>query len=57
MCEKVTDKKAPTIIGDRREGDPAILYAKADLAKEVLGWEPTIKFNDGVKKVVAWYQR
>ncbi|MDN7242490.1 UDP-glucose 4-epimerase GalE [Planococcus sp. N028] len=37
----VTGKEIPTQIGPRRAGDPSILIASSDKAKEVLGWNPT----------------
>jgi len=43
--------------GPARPGEQITSSLDYSRAKEVLGWEPTIKFNDGVKKVVAWYQR
>ena len=38
--EKVIGKKLNYNYAPRREGDPAILTAKADLAYKILGWEP-----------------
>ncbi|WP_099159531.1 UDP-glucose 4-epimerase GalE [Virgibacillus ndiopensis] len=37
----VTDKEIPAKIGQRRAGDPGILIASSDKAKNVLGWKPT----------------
>ncbi|WKA54724.1 UDP-glucose 4-epimerase GalE [Planococcus shixiaomingii] len=37
----VTGKEIPAQIGPRRAGDPSILIASSDKAKEVLGWNPT----------------
>lgn len=42
--ENVTGLKVPTIIGERRAGDPPSLYADSTKAREELGWE--IKFPD-----------
>ncbi|MDQ5951818.1 MAG: UDP-glucose 4-epimerase [Patescibacteria group bacterium] len=42
--------------GPERPGEQvtsALSYAKA---QEVLGWEPSVVFEDGVKKVVEWYK-
>lgn len=39
-AEKFLGRKLPVEYGERRPGDPAVLYAKADKAKELLGWEP-----------------
>lgn len=38
-AEKVTGQKVPVAYGDRRPGDPSILYASVGKAKSVLGWE------------------
>ena len=38
--EKVTGKKVPVIYGERREGDPAKLYANNEKAKSILNWAP-----------------
>lgn len=43
-ARKITGKPIPAEEAPRRPGDPASLYAKYDLAKEVLGWEP--KYSD-----------
>lgn len=52
-AEEVTCKKVPTVFADRRAGDPAILYAANNLAKETLGWKP--KYTD-IKEIIktAW---
>lgn len=39
-AEKVTGRAIPKAIRERRAGDPAVLIASADKAKQVLGWEP-----------------
>ncbi|MDR3222188.1 MAG: UDP-glucose 4-epimerase GalE [Methanobrevibacter sp.] len=43
-CEKVTSCEIPTIVEDRREGDPAILIADNKKAEKVLKWKS--KFNN-----------
>ena len=43
-ARKITGKPIPADEAPRRPGDPASLYAKYDLAKELLGWEP--KYSD-----------
>ncbi len=40
IAEKVTDKKIPVIMGERRIGDPARLVAESKQAQTVLGWQP-----------------
>ncbi|BCU06778.1 UDP-glucose 4-epimerase GalE [Allochromatium tepidum] len=38
--EHVTGRPVPREIGPRRPGDPPVLYADADKARRLLGWEP-----------------
>lgn len=44
VAKKITGKNIKVINGDRRPGDPAILIAASQKAKDVLGWNP--KLND-----------
>lgn len=39
-AERVTGRAVPRVIGPRREGDPPVLVAAIDRAREVLGWTP-----------------
>ena len=39
-AERVTGLSIPTVIRERRAGDPAVLIASADKAKSILGWKP-----------------
>ena len=38
--EEATGRKAPYVVGARREGDPPALVANADKLRKVLGWQP-----------------
>jgi UDP-glucose 4-epimerase len=40
IAEVVTGKSIEVKIADRRPGDPAELFAAADLARSELGWKP-----------------
>ena len=53
ILEKITNFDIPEVIGDRREGDPAILIASSQKAKEVLGWKPE---HDSLEEIIssAW---
>jgi UDP-glucose 4-epimerase len=42
--------------GPERPGEQVTSSLDASKAKEILGWEPEVDFDEGVKKVVAWYQ-
>ncbi|MED1738089.1 UDP-glucose 4-epimerase GalE [Bacillus swezeyi] len=52
-ARSVTGKEIPAKIGARRDGDPSILIAGSDKAKQVLGWKPS---RTSVAKIIedAW---
>lgn len=52
-ARKVTSHPIPAEIKERRAGDPAVLIASSDKAKEVLGWKPRF---DSLEKIIedAW---
>lgn len=52
-ARKTTGKEIKALIGERRAGDPSILIASSDKAKEVLGWNPT---RTSISKIMedAW---
>ena len=37
---EVTGRDIPTLLTDRRPGDPPVLNAAADKARSLLGWQP-----------------
>jgi UDP-glucose 4-epimerase len=42
--------------GPERPGEQVTSSLDSSKAKEVLGWEAEVNFEEGVKKVVAWYK-
>ena len=40
VAEAVVGHKIPTVLSERRSGDPTTLVASSDKAKSLLGWEP-----------------
>ena len=40
VARKVTENEIPSIVAPKREGDPAVLIASSNKAKEILGWMP-----------------
>lgn len=42
--------------GPERPGEQERSSLSYEKAKSILGWEPTVTFDEGVKRVVAWYK-
>jgi UDP-glucuronate 4-epimerase len=57
ILERIIGKKAAIVSHPRHMAD--ILSSQADVskAKQVLGWEPQISLEDGIREVVDWYQK
>jgi UDP-glucose 4-epimerase len=52
---EVTGKKIPVEYGERRAGDPALLYASNKKAKELLGWDPQyMSIKDTIQTAWNW---
>ncbi len=54
--ERVTGRTVPVTVGDRRPGDPAVLFASSDRIKRDLGWSPTYEALDVIVET-AWRWR
>lgn len=57
VCEKVTGKKIPVDVQPRREGDPAILVADNNKAKNILGWIPEKTLEDSISSAYNWEKK
>lgn len=57
-ARKVTGHPIPAEVEARRAGDPAVLIASSDKAREVLGWSPK---KDDIEMIIAdawnWHQK
>lgn len=53
IAEKVTEQSIPAVMAEPRPGDPAILVASSQKAKDILGWEPQFADMDIILKT-AW---
>lgn len=40
----------------RPEDDPEVRQPDIALAREVLGWEPVVPFEEGLKRTIAWFR-
>lgn len=53
--KKVTNKDFPVEEVERRPGDPALLIAKSEKAKNILGWVPEYGIEDIIKHAWNWH--
>jgi nucleoside-diphosphate-sugar epimerase len=56
MLQKASGKKLETKYEPAREGDIRDSLADIRLAKEFLGYVPTVLFEEGLERTYAWYQ-
>ena len=53
-CERICNKNIPVEMKPRREGDPAILVADNQKAKEKLNWNPKYNLDYSIKTAYNW---
>ncbi|NIR44979.1 MAG: NAD-dependent epimerase/dehydratase family protein [Gammaproteobacteria bacterium] len=56
VVEKLAGKKAKIERQPRHPADVQATWADISKARQVLGWEPKVSFEEGVEQLVAWYQ-
>lgn len=56
-AKRVTGRAIPTVIGERRAGDPARLVASAERARKVLGWKPERGIEEIISSAWQWHSR
>ncbi len=55
-CRRVTGREAEVIFGPPRPGDPAVLVASSDRARDVLGWQPArTSIDEIVEDAWRWH--
>lgn len=54
--EKVSGKKAKLKFLEKVKGDMDATWADISKAKTLLGWEPKIRFEEGIKHLMEWHQ-
>ena len=55
-CEKITNQKISLKIYPRREGDPPILVADNNKARQILNWHPKRNLSHSIKNAFCWEQ-
>jgi UDP-glucuronate 4-epimerase len=57
VVEKAVGRKAKIKQYPEQEGDVPVTCASIDKAKNMLGWEPKVSIEEGMKKFVEWYKK
>ena len=55
MVLEYTSQKADIKLRPDMPTGPLNRVADNSLAKKLLGWEPQVKFNDGLRRTIDWY--
>ncbi len=57
LAREVTGKEISTVVGPRREGDPAVLVADSNRITKELGWDPQLQdLRKIIESAWAWLQ-
>lgn len=57
LIEKSVNQKAKIKKLPRQPGDVSRTFASIEKAKKLLGWKPKTKIEDGLSKMVEWYDK
>ena len=56
LCKEITQREIPIIETERREGDPTILVASNEKAKQELDWEPKHDIKSIIESAWRWHR-
>lgn len=54
--KKIVGASVEPVYADARQGDVRDSQADIRKAKEILGYEPTVSFEEGLKRTIEWYR-
>jgi nucleoside-diphosphate-sugar epimerase len=55
LMEKYSGKKAKLKLQDKIAADMDVTWADITKAKKLLGWEPKVGFEEGIKRLMEWH--
>ena len=56
LMERASGKKAKLHLQEKIKADMDITWADISKAKKLLGWEPKVSFEEGIKKLMKWHE-
>lgn len=56
LMEEASGKKAIIQLGEKVKADMDVTWADISKAKRLLGWEPKVSFEEGIKRLVKWHE-
>lgn len=56
LMEKACGKKAKLKLQDKVKADMDVTWADITKAKKLLGWEPKVSFQEGIKRLMKWHE-
>ena len=54
--QRLVGADVPILSKPLPEDDPKVRKPDISRAREVLGWEPRVSFDDGMKRTIAWFR-
>lgn len=57
LMEQYSGKKAKLNLGEKVKADMDVTWADISKARKLLGWEPKVSFEEGIKKLMAWHTK
>lgn len=55
LMEKYSGKKAKLKLSDKVKADMDVTWADISKAKKLLGWEPKVSFEEGIRQLMSWH--
>ena len=56
LVNEITENSAGEVHQPLPEDDPRVRQPDIQKAREVLGWEPEVQLEEGLRKTIAWFQ-
>ena len=54
LVSEITGQESDDTALEMRQADKLVMYLDISKAKSELGWQPTVAFEDGIKRLLEW---